>query len=300
MSLESRKGALYVAFGPAFLAMALYSAASLRKRDPSVGIALMTNQHPSERLKDATALFVDRWLVSDLPNSQNRGIKTRPDLHTPFEETVYLDCDTIVLRPLDDLFLTMQWFDVGARLHPHPRVKGNEILGGVSAQRLPHWNGGVVAFRSTSGATALFQEWHKAHRRLAQASPTGKVGDQWALVEAVCTSPARFVGLDLRWNCQLADYLSHDARIEPSVLHYKSDLTLSMIRDIASLYAEVVGASLHHSVGAIKRDLYRRRRSGPRRVASDTIRRVQGLANGRQSPVPWKIEWKELVSPDAV
>ena len=97
------KGILYIAFGDAFTKEALLSAESLKRYMPDTPVALFTN-------KEIESPFVDIVKVVKIKHS-----RSKVDLvaETPFEKTIYLDSDTLIVRDISDMFEILDRFDVG-------------------------------------------------------------------------------------------------------------------------------------------------------------------------------------------
>lgn len=223
------RGVVYLAFGDLFLAMALRSAATVKELDPSVGTCIVTNVASPSVLAPATRGLVDHWVHSEQATSDNRLTKVRILDHAPFDKTVYLDADTLVLGHLRELFVMLDWFDVAVRLNPFGRGGGKgrwEVLGGLQTGQLPHWNSGVIAFRRGAGARDFFDAWSNAYARVGASS------DQVSLVEAVFNTGARVLSLDVRWNCPLGLHLARGKEMGTKVLHYTSKMPRPVAAEI--------------------------------------------------------------------
>lgn len=221
------KGVIYVAFGRSYLAKALASAISVKKHNPDLGTAVVTNV-PTKALP-----YFDHLQYVDEEDGSNRLYKTRPHKLSPFDQSLFLDCDTLVYTNLSELFDYLTWFDA-ALYFMGPRIpktasqaarNDRRILDGRRVGDLPHWNSGVIAFKRSSAALDLFDRWHEHFRKL------GFQSDQPALVEAIFHSPARVLPLDYRWNCP-APTASKNAEIV-KILHYKRLADTAVQKQIA-------------------------------------------------------------------
>ena len=228
---DHRKGVVYLAFGNAYLAMALTSLVSLRQLHPDMPVCIITNvcEEPRDILIEQNLSHHLRWEFVSAGNEANRQFKTRLDRYTPFEKTVFLDCDTLVFADISDLFYYLEYFDVACVQRTHAQVKPGKgdikILEDRTVSDLPHWNSGVIAFRNTTNAAEFFEEWNKAHNRI------GAPVDQVSLVEAVFLSNTRFLSLDKRWNFQ--GTARNRAPSGAKIVHYTPGLT----RDVADRIA---------------------------------------------------------------
>src|SRR5690606_25020653 len=90
---------------------------------------------------------------------------------SPFDRTVFLDSDTFVCNPIDEIFELLDYFDMASTLD----VKGCSVnfwkeyqpdykikLKGV----LHEFNTGVVGFKKNSAVSLFLQEWLSIHREL--------------------------------------------------------------------------------------------------------------------------------------
>lgn len=214
------EGVMYVAFGRLHLVMAVHSAASFRRTNPTRGITIVTNVEipPSEAIigfdptRDAFVLVADS-------TEANRDFKTSAGLHSRYGRTLLLDADTVVLKSLDEPFSLLGYVDV--LLKPDPKGQNRvwqqeEIILDVARMGdVPAWNGGVMFFRRRAVVEQLFLTWSERYR--AKGSPF----DQPSLLEATLLSSARVFPLDERWNCPTGRFEKSGGFEGPTrILHY--------------------------------------------------------------------------------
>jgi hypothetical protein len=193
-------GVVYVAFGAPYLAMALRSAESLRRYDPEVPAYIITN------VCDAVADWNGRdrqWTYVQNTTDQNRLYKTDLFNLSPYDNTIYLDCDTLVTKSFckqAEQFL--EFFDLCIRMYPfgaNPWARKAEHMVGpgsnLKVRDLPHWNSGVLFFKKNAKTQEFFRLWSASLVRLNSGV------DQSALVDAILQSNVRMLSLDARWNC---------------------------------------------------------------------------------------------------
>jgi hypothetical protein len=92
-------GVLYVAFKDKFIREAIGSATSLKKVSPGLHVSLFCDADPKAACFDhARVVSITGWRckVDYLPQS-------------PYERTIYLDSDTKVVFPIEDVFETLDY-----------------------------------------------------------------------------------------------------------------------------------------------------------------------------------------------
>lgn len=199
-------GVLYVARGAGYLDLAMASAESLRRYAPDLPIDLFTDQ-------PAPCGPFDR--VRPIPDSGTRD-KIACMAETRFARTLFLDCDTLVLNPLGDLFELLERFDL-AVCHDVRRT-GPLIRQGWRVQTpyaFPQMNTGVMLYRRSPAMLAFLADWAAAY------AEAGIGRDQPTFRDLLWMSDLRFYVLpeefNLRRVTQLDAWEPEDVR--PTVLH---------------------------------------------------------------------------------
>lgn len=238
MNNDYSKGVLYIALGEAYALMALLSIKGLRSFS-NVGITIALN---SRALKLASQFPKDVNIVQ-VGDDDSRFIKTRMYELSPYSQTLYIDCDTIIQESIDCIFLLLDHFDIALkqrRIAFAGRGKGAlQIFDGAQkVSDLPHWNSGVVLFKKNNLTQALFNEWHLLQVKL------GYKLDQPALAEALLKSSVRIVCLEDKWNLQDVSQVYSKSGV---ILHYSSSINreirrqlCSMAKDISYEYLEIM------------------------------------------------------------
>ncbi len=160
-----RCGVVYVATGPRYLAEAARSLESLKRQMPALPAVLFTDAPQS-----AAGAF-DR--VEELANARHSFIdKILPLLDSPWERTLFLDTDTFVCQPLDELFRVLDRFDLAVC---HDSWRGHDALG-ECPDAFADLNTGVLLYRKTPGVVRLVRSWHDRYARILATSPAGSDG----------------------------------------------------------------------------------------------------------------------------
>ena len=181
-----RDGVIYVAKGAGYLELAIASATSLRGVNPDLPVDLFTDQSVP-----ADAPFDRVHRIPDVPTRAK--IACMP--LSRFERTLFLDCDTLVVQPLGDLFEVLERFDM-ALAHDVRRVsalirEGHEV---ETPYAFPQLNTGVLLYRRSETTQAFFAEWARRYRKAGQAR------DQITFKDLIWSSDIRFYVLPPEFN----------------------------------------------------------------------------------------------------
>jgi hypothetical protein len=208
--LVADRGALYVAYGDLARAKARESIASLRALAPDLPVAVVS---------DTPLEGADIAIVHPEMDRGARAQKTRMYALSPFRRTLFLDADTVVLASPEAGFGLLEYGDVVLSQDPvrvfsqqtWPHLDPKEVAATreeTGGGEFLYWNSGVIFFRRSDRARAMFQAWHAEWTRWAQH-------DQMALFRALHRHPLRIVAVRERWNThrrKQAAFVFHDHR----------------------------------------------------------------------------------------
>jgi len=146
----AKRGVVYVAWGRDHVDVARRSAASVKHWNPSLLTAIWC--HADDDVSGFDLSFV-------IPE----GLK-RPKVNllgqTPFEETLFLDNDTLVRENLGSLFDLLQRYDMaGAQVALWHRGRHNKPIRHALPDTFPEINTGVLLYRRSQAALDLFDAW---------------------------------------------------------------------------------------------------------------------------------------------
>ncbi|ETX15352.1 hypothetical protein OCH239_16110 [Roseivivax halodurans JCM 10272] len=181
----ARRGVVYVAWGRDHVDVARRSAASVKRTNPQLTTAIWC------KAGDDVAGF-------DLSFTIPEGLK-RPKVNllgqTPFDETLFLDNDTLVRADLSSLFDLLQRFDMaGAQVALWHRPRHHKPIRHDLPETFPEINTGVLLYRRTEAALDLFDAW-------ALRFAEGRYGiDQPSFREVLWESDIRFHVLPQQFN----------------------------------------------------------------------------------------------------
>lgn len=198
-------GVIYVAKGPGYLDLAERSVRSLRALHPGLEVDLFTDQVASPGLFDRV-----------LPIPPGPTPKLACLTETRFDRTLYLDCDTLILAPLGDLFAVADRFELALA---HDMRRTSALIRESHLERLPYafpqMNSGVMLYRKSKAMWDFLHDWR---RRYHQA---GRGRDQVSLHDLLWASDLRFYVLPPEFNLRRVTELDAweplDAR--PTILH---------------------------------------------------------------------------------
>ena len=149
------RGVVYIVTGAAHTEAARQSALSVRAHEPGA------RRSRSSATSRRRAPEFDRVEPIADPHVRSK-VDYLP--RTPFAETLYLDSDTRVLGPLDDLFDVLERFDlaIAQRARVRPNRKSVRWRHDVPAA-FPEHNGGVILYRSSPAALGFLEAWRDAY-----------------------------------------------------------------------------------------------------------------------------------------
>jgi hypothetical protein len=155
-----QRGVLTLAFGNSvFLDLAKALARSLKLHDPELPRALVTDSNDPELL----GLF-DIKVDHNPMYGSDVGQKLFLDLYSPFDETLFIDSDCLVVRKLDPFWRAFRDSDFGACGRRILRAGEKDefmdvdrVLTHFGLSGLPKFNGGIYYFKNTPAATAIFE-----------------------------------------------------------------------------------------------------------------------------------------------
>jgi len=169
-------GVIYCATRPAPNALfdTCFSIISLR-RVYSGPITLITD-HPVDRLRrmaDALDLNLQSLELMGAGRRRSRMVKTRLGTLSPYRRSVYIDSDTIILKPIDGLFEVDFGMVLDARRTIGDSIKFlRESISDIVEEEarlmeetlspdFPQYNTGMIAWKKGPASDRLFETWHQ-------------------------------------------------------------------------------------------------------------------------------------------
>jgi hypothetical protein len=182
------RGILYFAKGEPFIEEAKLSAGQVKRVMPECPITIVADRAVDAECFDEVLLDESEFLKRDKPQALRR---------TPYERTIYLDTDTYVHQPIDELFDLLDRFGMGLRKNKSTvHVPENDDTDPNSdlPEGFPEFNAGVIPYRMTPAVEELLREWERLCHPDHEA-------DQRSFRPALYQSAVRFTAIPNRYNC---------------------------------------------------------------------------------------------------
>lgn len=202
MAHSPNRGVVYGVSGLPYAEETLRSARSVRQWMPRLPLELHIDGETLEALAGRERGLFDR-VVRHPRFAHHRSAKFTALRESPFDETLYLDGDTLVTAPIDELFELLARFELAAshapqRLHPRSLAIDLYQLFAPIPAAFPELNTGVLPFRRTPAVRTLFERWsHYFDRCVAEK---GYPMDQPAFRAALYESEVSFYALTQEYN----------------------------------------------------------------------------------------------------
>jgi hypothetical protein len=260
-----QRGVLTLAYGPArFVEQARSLAHSLQVHAPHVPRTLVTDSTDPEILK----LFTE--VVPYRPEFGS-GVRQKLfiDLYSPYQETLFIDSDCLVLGNLDSFWTAFsgQFFGVPGYKYQEkgeldPYLDVDHVLETLQVTRLPKFNGGTYYFVRSPQATDFFNTArnfldNSSSLRMREFRRNGPADEAiYAATMAVHQVPLTSMGPGGMWTpCGYKGPLHLDAlrgtcsfkkdgvMLAPEVVHFPGEYAYSFdyVRERAKLKAHVEG-----------------------------------------------------------
>ena len=240
--MHSSKGVVYIAFGDLYLAMALFSIRTLRRKNGTLPVMIITNLHVNLTMFDFWSEARDIVKIVDIDTKQNRNIKTDLYKYVPFDCTAYIDADTYIVNDLNNAWKFLNYFDIALKLNPTKQKKpgkGDQLVldSNTYVRDLPHFNSGVIFFRKSDNTKNFFTLWHRSFCK--GDTPF----DQVSLIDASFKSDVRILPLTADWN-YFPDGRYYTGKVKsPHIVHYTNRISYSLEAELLKI-ANTLGFEL--------------------------------------------------------
>jgi|GEM_PF-742127 len=190
------RGVLYIAMGDGFFKEAELSAESLKKHNPELETCLITDE---ERESE----FFDQIKIEE-PNKGSDKIQYID--RSPFDQTLFLDTDTLIVDNITELFTLLEEFDIAMSQNPM-RVSNNNFTGEKNDFKnipvaFPELNGGIILFQNNEKFRQYSENVREFYRE-RQEEYGEKVMEQPVFRKELYESDLRLMILPPEYNCRL-------------------------------------------------------------------------------------------------
>jgi len=217
--MSDSRGFLYVATGERHLGETLASLRSLRAVMPHASVLVFTDLPsavPADLRADVRVLREPSHSFMD---------KIAPLLETPFERTVFLDTDTILCEPVDDLFDLLDRFELAVA---HAPLRHDRPF--LSPNCFVELNTGVMAYRPTSAVRTLIDRWRAVYEQ--EVAATGrKDSDQPAFRQAAWEVETSLYILPSEYNLRTV-MPATTGRVRVRIVHGRDPDMLRIVREV--------------------------------------------------------------------
>lgn len=243
MKFPTTQGVIYCAVDAwSYLESAVISAFALRQVSPNIPIIILSNiKKPGiqEQLLELN-IVIKPIAIPEKERLNNamvsRLVKTSLNTLTEFDETLYLDADILPLKPIEEIWEFLKIENIAMAIDLAPTVSQCAHIDKVEkdytlkicAPDSAQFNGGVMLWKNTSDAHALFTTWQKEWRIF-------KKHDQLALSRAIQENKTQIAHLPHTYNYPIPLLIPYQPTITPieeieQISKLKSDLPLSEVK----------------------------------------------------------------------
>ncbi|WP_342607900.1 putative nucleotide-diphospho-sugar transferase [Vibrio tritonius] len=221
----NNQGVLYIAFGDLYIKEAIVSAESVKQYNPNLHITLMCDNNIDSKYIDNVVLI----------NATHIRAKVDYIDQTPYEQTIFLDSDTIIDHSLDDLFQLLDKYDF-CIAHDYARKRQNiaDII--PEYANIPYAfsevNPGVIAFKNNDNVKGFFNKWrdlfYKYHDVMIYEQPTFRVA-LWEAEMKLYILPPEFNARskDCRNKSKKLKERFGNRHLEPRIYHLHANKNIS-------------------------------------------------------------------------
>ena len=187
------KGVLYIAYGKNFIKELCFSAQTLKRHNPDLHITVFSD-------KEFTSEFVDDVRIIDV-----KHLRPKIDyIHeSPYEQTLFLDTDTIITYKLDDMFQLLETYDVAA-VHDLARKRKKYSSSIPEYERIPYCfsevNTGVIVFENNERVSKLFERWRHYFYKYKSISPWDQPSFRISLWETISEDDLQLYVMPVEYN----------------------------------------------------------------------------------------------------
>jgi hypothetical protein len=159
------RGLVYITYGKESLETAKFSLCSFKKHNPNIPATIFTNvmeqakefdniyEYSADELTDIKYYFEDIYKL--------RSMKVRFLKFSPYDQTLYLDCDTVIRSNLDEIFSLLDKYDFITTLNAEWNWENKTKISllNLTSRDIHAINCGVLAYNNNYRMYQLFDAW---------------------------------------------------------------------------------------------------------------------------------------------
>ncbi len=162
------RGLIYVVFGKDYEEFAAHAIAISRKFT-DLPICVLTNVLAADRSEKWKGVDNVTFREFNINRTLNRDIKTSMIKHSPFDETIYIDCDAVIQnKGIEKTFDLLEGNDIVLNRYLHWPKSEHKILNIYDRAMtmfdvtlpLTIYNGALIAFRKNDTTKFFFERWN--------------------------------------------------------------------------------------------------------------------------------------------
>ncbi|NEN89875.1 MAG: hypothetical protein F6K48_13550 [Okeania sp. SIO3H1] len=174
-------GYLYVATGDKYIQEAIVSATSLKKLNKSVHITLVTDRNINNSLFDEVVIHPVE--IKDFKEGLLYKVRHIYQAY-PYEKTLFVDTDTYFCDDCQEIFETLDFFDLAVAPDPTDPHKAKSPKTNKKLAACETYNTGVILFKKSLNNELFFQKWLEIYESKIINKTVGKENDQTSFIEA--------------------------------------------------------------------------------------------------------------------
>lgn len=203
------RGVIFAATGAPYLEIAIRAARSVKKHNPNLPVCLFTDQEDDSGVFDQVILLEAAHIRSKVNAIQE----------SPYEETLYLDCDVIIRENIEHMFDLLENYDICLAhvvLWHRPGHQDNFQVSPPECFCEP--NTGVILYHKRDHMKDFLQQWHDDFYAY------GSNNDQVTMRELLWTSDVRYYTLPEQYNKRVfeASELIYSDRPRAKIFHLQA------------------------------------------------------------------------------
>ncbi|NTW61570.1 hypothetical protein HGB24_02705 [Candidatus Saccharibacteria bacterium] len=202
------RGYIYYSVGDDSIEEAKRSIESLRYFSHDIAVTVFTNRPASFRLYGVDTVSV--------PNEYSKITRIQSMLDTPYDETFYIDSDTLFIDNADDIF---GYLDSGNMCLSLSNLTSTDNL--LIPENFPFYNAGIIGYRLDAETRAILSEWKFRMAQLLEANP--KVKDEPPFREIVFSRGYGITLLPSQYNYRPSNLSLLQLPVGTRIVHCHSD-----------------------------------------------------------------------------